>query len=161
MMDQLRKQHQDIRDGHATTKLQVPGYSGKLVAEYRVLDIRNELDKITVKVRQQYSKMGEIALFTTLDVLVVACVGLYYNNGEKLRPISESIGPNEPPICYDDRLAEFLALDLSEAEGSFARETVYQAFGKNEQAIIDHGRLLNAWMSDTSREVMGDFLNTL
>jgi hypothetical protein len=160
VMDRLRQHHSSMADG-ITTKLTIPGYKGELVAEYRVLDVTNELDKITVKNRQQYSKMGEVALYVTMDVLITACVQLYFFDGEKMRPLSESIGPDEPPVRYDDRLAEFLGLDTSQAEGSFARETLRQTFGGNEQAIIDHGRKLNQWMSDTSAETMEGFLATL
>jgi hypothetical protein len=159
-MDALRRKHAELAEGK-TVKMPIPGYDGDLVAEYRLLDVTKELDRIQTNVRNTYKKLGEVALYATLDVLATACIGLYYFNGEELRPLSESIGPDEPPICYDDRLVEFLGLDISGAEGSFARETVKQTFGGNEQAIIDHGRRLNSWMSNTSNDVSEGFLSMI
>jgi hypothetical protein len=156
MMDSLRRKHQELTEG-VTIDIPIPGYNGALVARYRVLDVKEELGKINAKVRHEFRSLGEIALYATIDVLIAACEGMYYNDGDKLRPLSESFG-DDVPVRYDDRLAEFLALDLSEASGSYARETVRQTFGENEPALIEHGRQLNVWMTDTSRSATGDFL---
>jgi hypothetical protein len=155
MMDRLREQHRKLAEQH-TTELEIPGYSGELVARYRILDVQNELKKITLRVNREFKDMAEQALYSTIDALILACEGLFYYDGSKLRPLSESFGPSTPPVKYDHRLVEFLALELGE-EAS-ARDVVFAAFGGNEPAIITHGQILSRWMSGMAEGVMSSFM---
>lgn len=155
MMGELRRRHAELAEAK-TLDLPVPGYNDTLVARYRVLDIKGELDHLQAKVAHEFRSIGEQGVYGTIDALIMACEGMYYNNGSELKPLSEGIGPDEPPVLYDDRLADFLGF-----EAQSARETVLETFGRNEPALIEHGRQLSVWMQNTSRTVMEGFLATL
>lgn len=171
IMESLRRDHKALVKSK-TFDLPIPGYNGSLVAQYRLMGIK-ELEIIGNKVQREFKKQGDRVLHASLDALITGCLGLYYNRNGELVGLHESIGDEEPPIRFDDRLVEFLALDISDdgmmelmpkmdASDIFqmgdARRTVLAAFGGNDIAVLDHGNTIGRWSSDTTREVSERFL---
>jgi hypothetical protein len=151
MMDQLRRKRHEL-EGRKTVDIDVPGYDGMLVAEYRIIGTK-ELEQIGTKIEREFKAQGDRMLFAAIDGLLKACVQLYYSrDGDKV-PISESFGPDEPPVTFDSRLAEFFNLNTESA-----RDTLYAVFAENEIAIMQHSEKLGRWLGDTSREVQRVFL---
>jgi hypothetical protein len=163
VMESLRAKHRELRESK-TLDLPIPGYDGDLVARYRLLTMK-ELENIGNRVQKQVKNQGDRVLRASLDAIIVACEGMYYNRDGRLVPLSESISKDEPMIKYDDRLIEFLALELREDDPleptlGPARKTVLAVFGENDIAILDHSRAIGQWSSDTSRDVTEAFLPT-
>lgn len=158
MMSRLREQHQKLASA-TTIDIDLPGFNGELVAKYRLLDVTHELQKIGQRVLREFSNNpGEQALYGAIDSMVMACEGLFFRNADgELSPLSESIGPEEPPIKYDTRLLEFLGLPPEDT----ARGTVLALFARNEPLIVSHGQQLARWMRDTTKGVQSDFLTEL
>lgn len=157
VMESLRAKHRELVNSK-TLDLPIPGYEGELVARYRLLSMK-ELERIGNRVQKQVKGQGDRVLLASLDSIIVACDGLYYNRDGKLVSLSESIGKDEPPIKYDDRLIDFLGLTLDEGDSMGpARKTVLAVFGGNDIAVLDHSRAIGQWSADTSRDVSEAFL---
>jgi hypothetical protein len=161
IMEGLRKKHQSLKS-KKTLDLPIPGYDGALVAKYRLIGLK-ELEVIGNKVQREFKGLGERQKYASIDAIILACEGLYYNRDGKLVGLSESISDDEPPIKYDPRLVEFLNLDIEtgfDDDIGPARRTVLALFGGDEHdiAILDHSNSIGRWSSDTSKQVGEAFL---
>lgn len=104
----LRQEHAQVRRSK-TKRIAVPGYGGKLVAEYQVIpwDDERELEKRAVKAGDHTRR--ELHYF--MDQLIAACVQILANHEGQLVPLDEGT-----PVRWGDRrLAEGLGIDLPEA----------------------------------------------
>lgn len=156
--DALRKRSQEI-SASKTTRIDLPGYDGLLVAQYHVLDVTHDIQAINSSVRRQYKQEGQRMLYSTLQVMARACDEIFARRdvlGElRLVPLSESIGPDEPPITYDLRLAEFMGWnDITEQ--SSASDVILRLFSGIETMVLDHGMMLSRWMTNTTKEVTAE-----
>lgn len=157
VMESLRARHRELVQAK-TLDLPIPGYDGDLVCRYRLLSMK-ELENIGNRVQKQVKGQGDRVLLASLDSIIIACEGMHYSRDGQLVPLSESLGKDEPPIKYDERLVEFLALKISEEDTMGpARKVVIAVFGGNEIAILDHSRAIGQWSADTSRDVSEAFL---
>lgn len=158
MMSALREQYETLAKSN-TVDLPIPGYNGMLWARYHLLDVQNDMKKIGRRIRKQFKEVEDQIFYVNLDAMILACEGLYYDrDGEKLSLAEGLADGNDEPVKYDQRLATFLGWPLEEVAS--ARDVVKRLF-KNESAIIEHGRQLNDWMRDTTKDVNDDFLGGL
>jgi hypothetical protein len=157
LMDRLRAKHQELSE-RQTIDIPLPGYEDLLVARYRVLTVKNEISPIAKRVaKESKGDQGVAQLSATLDAMARACVELLTPRDDELVPLSGAFGPDEPPVRYDERLAEFMGW----TDVTNARETILKLFAGNEPMVLAHGNMLQRWMSDTSRDVSNEFLSDL
>jgi len=153
MMDQLRQERASEATDHAD--IDVPGFSGKLVARYGVIDGK-QLAMIGKRVQRQFKADDERQLYGSVDVLVAACEGLYFKTtDDQLIPID----PDLPPHGVDPmqgNAATYSHPGLGTYfgfAGGDARTNVFGLFKNNDMAIVGHSILLQRWMADTSKGV--------
>ena len=158
------RQRQAQLQADQTKIFPIEPYDGMLFVEYRTLDVQKDLQGINAKVSKEAPKEPlRQAFLGALDTMARACVSVYYNRavpGEEpdLVPISQSIGMDEPPVRYDERLAEFLG--MPEAANGRARDVILFLFGGKELLVLGHNRELVGWMTGSQRgaeeELAGD-----
>jgi hypothetical protein len=142
LKERLRRQ----RDENLTIQelvLALPEYKDpELVAKYHFLD-PHVLGKMGIKVRQEFKENIDRTLWGSVDSIIECCAGLYarLENEDELIPLDPDI-----PMTYDTRLADYLGIEGVET----ARQVVYEVFGRNPYAIIQHAMNLQRWMSDRS-----------
>lgn len=156
LMGALRGKHQKLAASQEMT-MSVPGYEDLLAVRYRVLDVQVEINDINRKTAREFSDPIVASLYSTMDAMSRACIELYGIRGDKQEPLAQSFGPDEPPVRYDERLAEFMGF----VNVHSAREIILELFAGNEPMIVDHGILLNRWMTNTLRRVNDDFAGNL
>lgn len=111
----------------------VPSWSGRLVARYEVLTDEDEL-------LQAVQASSSIEQF--IDFLLKACSGLYLrDDAGELEPLEDEHG-----VVGYDRIAAKLELDAESA-----RAALRNLFGENVVAISTHAMRVFGWMQDTSR----------
>lgn len=112
----------------------VPSWSGQLVARYGVITDDDELVRAV-------SSSGAVEQF--VDFLIKACTGLYLR-GETgdLDAITDDAGRT---VGYE-AIAEKLGLEVETT-----REALRHVFGDNVVAISAHAMQVFTWMQDTSR----------
>lgn len=152
MMDALRAKHQAL-GASKSIDIPLPGYDGLLVVTYRVLDVKKEIGDINRRIRREFKQEMERILYSTIDVMARSCVAISTTRNGELWPLSASIGPDEPPVCYDSRLAEFMGFVGAES----ARQVILAVFQNIETMVLAHGQELSAWMTDTTKEVTTEF----
>jgi hypothetical protein len=135
--------------------LPIPGYdvSGiTLLARYRLLS-GEELEGIGRKVVKQYSKSQryERTLYGSIDVMVNACTGIFYEMDGQRKQLTTNDGT--PIDGFDENLAEALQF-----EADTARQCVLGVFCGNVVSLQTHNLMLGRWMSDTSIDVMSEML---
>lgn len=160
MLDELRRQHQALVDEKELT-ISVPGYNS-LVVKYRLLNVQKDLKAIRHRVSKQYKDDVSQALWGSIDTMIAACLGLYYqrDDGELLSLGGALPEDDGSPVTYaDPRLVEFFAWPREEIKSS--RDVVMHLFGFREPMIISHGQVLAQWMQSTSSDVNEDFSGNL
>lgn len=154
IMEQLRKTHAEMVDNE-TVDLDIPNYKGQLVAKYRILS-NEELEKIAKRIRRafkgQRDRQADMVLAMAEDGLIASCVGMFFRNedGELLPLLADGF-----PMVYDNNLAEFLNLDVTNA-----RDTVLYVFGgpTRDMAVVDHYMRIIRWMRDSGADVTGELM---
>lgn len=134
--------------------IDVPGYSGRLVASYRMMDGK-ELEVIGKRVERQASDQAEKLVWGSADILIAACAGFYLRgDDDKLYPLLA----DDNPVKYDENLASFL-----EYQAGTAREIVVGLFTNNDMALVQHQVRYTRWMADPSKDpnAEGDLLGEL
>lgn len=157
LLDALAEQ----RDLLATTRetfIPIFGYekSGMtLYAKYRLLD-GDELSKIGKRVSGQFSrnKVYERNLYSSMDVMIEACEGLFVDRGDgekiQLKQDGRSI------TGYSTDLASALKITIN--PDSPARSVVLGVFGGNIAGLQQHSIMLARWMGNTTLNVAEEFL---
>lgn len=115
----LREQHARSRQ-ERHKDVPVPGYGGKLVVRYGVIDL-NEVGKISDGVVKTETR--EDQLLYELDTLIMACRMVLFE-GKPLHEYPEI--KSETPIRFDVRLAKALDIDATSA-----REIVLGVFPRD------------------------------
>lgn len=156
MMEALRRKHQELTNSQ-TLDMPMPGYEDLLVVRYRVLDVQKELNQINRKAASEFSDAIVAQLFGTMDAMARACVEIFGKRGDEIVPLAESIGPDAPPVRYNQALAEFMGWE----DVTSARDVIMRLFANNEPMIMEHGQRLSRWMSNTTRRVNDSFLGEL
>jgi hypothetical protein len=152
LMEKLRSKHAEIAS-KKTIDIPLPGYDDMLITRYRVLDVRNDINRISQRVQKERGSQLSQALSAAMDSMIASCVEIFTTRDGQLVPLSESFGPDHPAVRYDESLAEFMDFKIDSA-----RDLILQLFGGNEPMIMDHAQMLSRWMSDTTREVNDEFL---
>jgi hypothetical protein len=116
--------------------LDVPSWSGQLVARYRVVKDEDELIKVAG------AKAGTEQL---LDLLIKSCSELFLRDADGEL---ERIEDDGYPVGYDDRLAVKLSVEFESA-----RELVRHVFNGNMLALAAHAGRVALWMQDTTADV--------
>ena len=138
LMESLRQQRREIlADDH--TDEPIPGYSNPmLVARYGIIEAR-DVSNIQRKVERQTKDRFDRELYTTIDVLLSACQGIYVLRPEDTEPVPLE-GPNGI-MSYDTELAEFL--DLGDVQN--ARQILRAVFA-SDHAVMFHALRVQRWM---------------
>lgn len=155
-MDAIRRRHQEIVDDEFIT-LPIAPYDGMLHVKYKMLSIRGDVAQINARVTKESKNPIEQAFLGAVDSMARACVEILYNKAEPgndpdLVGISESFGPDEPPVRFDIRLAEFLGIPAEKREKMKAREIILYLFGGKEPLVLAHNRELTQWFTGQSEE---------
>jgi hypothetical protein len=157
LLDSLRQKHQRIVESLEGGYFDLPGFDGDLVAKYRVLNVRGDIASISNRVAKQTKKELEQVLFAGLDLLARACEEIFVIKDNKRVPFALALGPEEPPVRYDRRLAELL--NLEPADDS-SRSVILAIWGQNEPMIMEHVQEVSRWMSDTTKKADETFLSS-
>lgn len=143
--DRLRKQRSEVQK-RDTCDIDLPGYSGELVARYKMMGAQ-ELEVIGKKIQRQMKTQADRLLYGSMDTLIAACEGFFLRidgqDGDVLHPLTVE---NEP-VKYDENLAKFL-----EFPATSAREVLRGVFADNEMAIVQHAAKHSRWMADPTSD---------
>jgi hypothetical protein len=132
--------------------LEIPGYDGKLVAQYKVVPW-DEMKRLADKLDKSQSPRKE--LLAQVDTLLMACVQILARDGGEDKPLQEvfpEIG--DEPIRFDERLAKVLGFEPD--SGSPARSIVFKTFD-NDIAITSHHQKVAEWMESSRSDDEKDF----
>jgi chromatin remodeling complex protein RSC6 len=154
ILDSIREQHKRMTSDHSLMEA-IPGYDS-LYVKYRLLTVDGDIKRISNKINREYKDDIDRAFYSAIDALVASCEGFYYYDGEQFHPLAESFGPDEPPVLYGPRMAEFLGV-----EANTAREVVKAVFGYNEPAILQHAQVVTGWMAGTTQNANNEFMASL
>lgn len=154
MMEQLREERSSAAPD--TADIDVPGYSGKLICRYKVVEGK-VLANIGKRVARQVKDDADRQLYGTVDVLIAACEGLYFRSpaNDQLYPIDPDL-PAQGTPAENGTAATYAHPSLPSYFGfssEDARGNVFGIFKGNDTAIIAHGITLSRWMADTSKGV--------
>jgi hypothetical protein len=153
--EQLVKERQ--RSLEATVcYIDVPGYGGRLVASYRMMDGK-ELEIIGKRVERQAQDQAEKLVWGSCDILIAACMGFFLRgDDDKLYPLVA----DGNPVKYDENLADFLEY---KSEAKSARAVVQGLFTNKDMALVQHQIRYTRWMADPSKDPNseGDLLGEL
>jgi hypothetical protein len=141
VVGRLRERRVELAQGR-TKLMEVPGFNGDLIAEYRALTWQ-ELQDVGKRVRKEFTTEGDRILYGAVDMLIAACTQILINVNGKMKPLSEE----ELPIRFDGELAEALGF-----KASTAREALQGAFN-NDLAIVSTAMSLTQWMEGERQEV--------
>lgn len=149
ILDTIRKKRKAMSKERRKL-IDIPGYDGVLVAEYRPLpyeQMRKLLD------RAAGAKDSQAELNAVTDVLVQSCVQILTRTEDgKLEPLNEAVPEfGDDPVRYDLRLAQ-----AAEVQGERARLICQNVFD-NDLALVDHNNDLIVWMKSSAREEDADF----
>lgn len=155
LLDNLRQKREKI-GGPRRLKLDIPGYDGELVAEYKPVSW-DEMKKMAEKLERSNHPQKE--LLSQCDLLIKGCVCIYLKRNDEAVPLNEvcraegitDMGDLDEPIRYDERLAKFL-----EFKTDTARQVVLGVFN-NPLAVTAHHNLVGKWMQESQVEDDEDF----
>jgi hypothetical protein len=153
LLDDLRKKREEVAD-NTEVFIPLPGYDDPanppiMLAKYRLME-GQELGKIGKKVQQETRDQWERQIRATVDALIAACDGIYYDMLKGEGP--QQVTRNGVPIYgYTPELASILGF-----KAETAREVVMGVFVSNEVAIMQHGARFTLWLGNTSRKVDQD-----
>lgn len=149
MLTRLKAKRERIREERRLF-LDVPGYGGEIVAEYRPLSW-DTLNKIGTKAEK--SKSDRKALMAHADTIATACVELHVQKpgdpstripiGRMLEAGNAGFTWDGEPIRFDHQLARGF-----EFKATSARQAVFDLFN-DEVAVTTHHNELAEWMQDT------------
>ncbi len=150
ILNAIRSKRQAMSKDRKTI-IDIPGYDGMLVAEYRVIPY-DQMSKLMNKAASAKDSQGELNAVT--DVLVRACHQiLVRDESGKLEPLNEAVPEfGDDPVRYDLRLAQ-----AAEVTGDRARLICQNVFN-NDLALVDHNNTLVEWMKSSEREEADTFL---
>jgi hypothetical protein len=152
VLDRLKKRREEI-GAKKYINLDIPGYSGELVARFKRMRWE-ALKDIAEQAEGSQAKRKE--LNGHADVIATACEQLIIRRSlpggdEELTPIHE-LYPDDfgtTPVRFDPRLAEWLELHI---EGTpTARKVVFAVFN-NDLAVTALHNELGAWMQSSQGE---------
>lgn len=146
LRDQLRQRREEQRK-RSTLDLIIPGYGGDLAVRYRSLPedaIKKFADKIS---------KGEDGLGAARQMVVLACEAVLVREDGELEPLTDE---TDSPIRFDERLAEFLAIDADRAVD--VAQEVFSPGGTQPLAVMAHASALSNWMTGKDLEVDEELL---
>jgi len=158
----LRRLRREIEED-TSHKLDIPGYAGKLVAEYRKLSYP-EVEKINRRVaRMREKNHPNTQLLGDCDVLVEALVEIYLRKDpdkpDELEPLTRgfpSVTGEEGHTTWLDAAAVVLPDDKQLPPNAEQRSGVRAVFGA-DLAIPPHRIELAFWMQSLNEESDEDF----
>ena len=147
LLGSIREQAQHLAKDD-TIDIPIAGYKRpELVARYRFVE-HEEARELGERIRKDDQYLNDIDRAETalVDALIVGCIGIFAREGDQLEPVTPDDGGG--PCVYDDRLETFFG---TESSGS-ARASLLRAFKGNWLAAINHGRIYQIWLTDTSKK---------
>jgi hypothetical protein len=161
IVDLLR---QDLKELEESEEVFIPitGYERVgLQVKYRLPESGKELDAIARRVSREFKDRFSQGLYTSIDTMIILCLGLYVQPTEEIpleTPIKEPVelDPDESgeAVRFDERLAEALGF-ADEVHSS--RAVVRRLFGGNDMAIMNHSERLNRWLMNTKANLDVEF----
>lgn len=148
LIERLRAARREQEKPHYTV-ITIPGYEGLMGVRYKYVSAER-IEQLSKKLQREIRKTKAKAegLLASLDTVIAACEEIVIRGSDDEE--WQSLG--DPPIRFDDRLAETLGY-----EADNARDAVLGCFN-NEHAIIRHNILVSRWLADTTTEVDESFL---
>jgi hypothetical protein len=149
----LLRQAEERREQESDTLfLDVPSWSGDLIAEYKVLD-RPRLEAMVRKVQQLARDGNQSNARTVADIglLLESNVGLYAydpDGGDTEESRRAPITDEHGTVTYD-RIGKILGQDFRSS-----RESVLYLMKNNAIAISTHALAVARWMRDPSKDPM-------
>jgi len=154
LREELEAGRRKIREDREPLLIQLPGFSGKMAARYKCLPYEQlrAINRRTQKMAELQDDRAEIK--GICDLLMKACLGLFWREGDEMVPLEDHLGSDEGPVTYNDRrLREELGLDAS-TEG---REVVRAVFGDDDTLLTFHASKVDRWMSAANQQDEQDF----
>jgi hypothetical protein len=148
VLDELRGRRTELEPVGKTIVLEIPGYDGKLAAEYQYIGTE-ETELISKRVMKETKRFGHrgMTLLSSADLLIAACQRVLIRGAA-----DQDWAPLQPaPVRFDRSLAEAFRLPAEEP-----REVVMAIFG-SEHAVVEQNMKLSNWLTNTTREVDDDF----
>lgn len=151
-LDQLKERRRKLQEERDPLMLDIPGYGGRLVAGYKVLDwevIKGIRDKGADMAR---ANDQNAELKVTIDTIAAACVGIFLSEDGKTTPLNETLAEfGDDPVLYDNRLAKALGIDTDRV-----RVVIREIF-PTDLSIFSHLEEISRWMEFENSEVDEDF----
>jgi hypothetical protein len=144
VLGELRKSRAAIGKGSKPIRLAIPGYNGRLIAQFRWVPV-GEL-AATSRSLQAIKNPTEQSIAAAADALNAMNNEILVDVGDKL----ESLQHEGVPVTFTNGSGLLLALGLPSTDN--ARDCVMAVFG-NEYALVDTATKVMTWLEDTSREV--------
>lgn len=154
LVDQLRADLAEIT-ANETVYIPVIGYERTgLQVKYHLPENGKILDAITRKVFREHRDIYSRNLFTSMDMMIALCAGLYVQPPEVDVPVELDPQLSGSPVQFDERLAEIIGLN---GDRITARGVVRKLFAGNDLAIMDHAQKLDRWLRNTSADLTTDW----
>jgi hypothetical protein len=152
VIERLRKQRKKVAEQHFQD-FDIPGYNGELFCRYNLLDGK-QLGDLGDNIKRTIRDPDERALAAGCDVIIAACDEFWVRDRGKEIPVRSLLNePQELPVKYDIRLAEFLAFTDSIPDPPTRRSIVLGLFGGNEISLAAHNTDVVRWMMGRGTEV--------
>lgn len=148
----LRRQRQENLE-NTTVDIPLPEFDNpQLVGRYHFVDT-DVMEKMGKRIMTEFKSRSERTVYAAVDSIIEACDGLFAKlpDSEELIPLDTDI-----PMTYDSRLAEYLGF-----ESTTARDVVFQVFGGNTYAILDHSMKITKWMGNRKADLGDDGLGEM
>lgn len=156
VLDSLREKRDKLGAEREPLQLDVPGYDGELVVEYKYIPYTIMRKRSQSILKQKPGAARDIG--AACDTLVLCCQSIYMKVQDQLVNIAET--EKEVPTTFgDDRLGQALGFtfDQSNPQDGPARQGVLETF-RNEYSIFDQAMRVTKWLQNTHRTVDEEFL---
>jgi len=156
ILSDLRKKRDSLGEQREPLQLDIPGYDGELVVEYKYVPFKEMRARSQAIMRQKASADRDIG--AACDTLVLCCQAIYMRVQDRLVNIAAT-DPEIPTTYGDERLAEALGftINLQNKDHGPARQGVLETF-RNEYTIFDQAAKVTRWLQNTHRTIDEEFL---
>jgi len=152
ILTDLRARRSELGSGSKPLELDVPGYGGQLVLQFRWVTFKQLARTGTQLARIKEPTAQTIA--AAADAIVATCSEILCRVEENGARVVLPLSTNGIPVTFaDPRVAYTLGFDPTQD----ARTTVIRAFN-NEYALIDVANRVTTWLEDTSKAVDEEYV---
>lgn len=156
VLNDLRRKRDTLGEARQPLKLDVPGYDGELVVEYKYVPYPEMRIRSQAILRQKPGAARDIG--AACDTLILCCQAIYMRVNERLVNVASE--DREIPTTFgDDRLAEALgfSFDTQKKDHGPARQGVLETF-RNEYTIFNQAEKVTKWLQNTHSSIDEEFL---